>query len=123
MAQLDQQAATPKTDASVASFTEITIKVCLSYPHSIFKLSCYPPSCHVIVASDHVIAAGDHVIATGDHVTGVHGESCCVHHFPLQLGVMVFKRSVQSRKKIKSVLRPRVRPPIKDLIQVSFATD
>ena len=42
--------------------------------------------------------------------------------FPLQLGVMVFKRSVQSRKKIKSVLRPRVRPPIKDLIQVSLVT-
>ena len=77
-------------------------------------------SCHVIVVSGHVIAASDHVIATSDHVTAANDHESCPL---LQLGVMVFKRSVQSRKKLKSVLRPKVRPSIKDLIQVSFASN
>lgn len=37
----------------------------------------------------------------------------------LKLGVMVFKRSVlESRKKSKSVYRPKVRPTIRDLLQL-----
>ncbi len=38
----------------------------------------------------------------------------------VKLGVMVFKRSMlESRKKLKSVFRPKVRPSIKDQLQVS----
>ena len=37
----------------------------------------------------------------------------------VKLGVMVFKRSaLETRKKTKSVFRPKVRPTIKDLLQI-----
>ncbi|MCG8624556.1 MAG: cilia- and flagella-associated protein 54, partial [Proteobacteria bacterium] len=38
----------------------------------------------------------------------------------IKMNVMVFKRSaLESRKKTKSVLRPKVRPPIKELLQAT----
>ena len=62
LAQLEQQAATPKTDASIASFTEITIKVCPSYSYMQSKVK----KSYSQVSCDHVIAASDHVTTVSD---------------------------------------------------------